>query len=202
MDPATGQRQDDQQIGFQGIYVPTMPEEGLVVQSVHPAENNPGLTLIAYRGNLGEDAGIPNSVYSINQAQIDRGKLTQVGEARLLRPGESWTLDDGGTVTFVGTRQYATISIRQDPGQLFVLVSAVLGLIGLTLSLYGKRRRVFFRITAADLGESSTTGRSSLMEAGGLPRTDYPGFADEFAELVAATRPGGRRAEDTAEGTE
>ncbi len=81
-----------------------------------------------------------------------------------------------------------------------MLVSSVLGLIGLTLSLYGKRRRVFFRITPGDLGESSTTGRSSLMEAGGLPRTDYPGFADEFAQLVAATRPGGGTAGDTAEG--
>ncbi|MDP9798825.1 cytochrome c biogenesis protein [Catenuloplanes nepalensis] len=201
VDPATGQRQDDQQIGFQGVYAPTMPAEGLVVQSVHPAERNPGLTLIAYRGNLGEDAGIPNSVYSINQSQIDRGKLVQLGEAKLLRPGESWTLDDGGTVTFVGTREYATIAVRSDPGQLFVLLSSVLGLIGLTLSLYGKRRRVFFRITPGDLGESSTTGRSSFMEAGGLPRTDYPGFADEFAQLVAATRPGGATAEDTAEGT-
>ncbi|MFI5839545.1 cytochrome c biogenesis protein ResB [Catenuloplanes sp. NPDC051500] len=198
VDPATGQRQDDQQIGFQGIYVPTMPDGGMVVQSVFPAERNPGLTLIAYRGNLGEDAGIPNSVYSINQAQIDKGKLTQVGEAKLLKPGESWTLDDGGVVTFLGTRDYATIAIRSDPGQLFVLFSSVLGLIGLTLSLNGRRRRVFFRITAADLRESSTTTGSSLLEAGGLPRTDYPGFADEFAQLVAATRPGG----GTAEGTE
>ena len=24
------------------------------------------------------------------------------------------------------------------------------------------------------------------MEAGGLPRTDYPGFADEFAQVVGA----------------
>ncbi len=191
-------RQDDQQVGFQGIYVPTMPENGMVVQSVFPGENNPGLTLIAYRGNLGEDAGIPNSVYAINQAQIDKGKLTQVGEAKLLKPGESWTLDDGGVVTFLGTRDYATIAIRQDPGQVFVLFSSVLGLIGLTLSLNGRRRRVFFRITAADLRESSTTTGSSFMEAGGLPRTDYPGFADEFAQLVAATRPGG----GTAEGTE
>jgi cytochrome c biogenesis protein len=28
------------------------------------------------------------------------------------------------------------------------------------------------------------------MQAGGLARTDYPGFADEFARLVAATRDG------------
>jgi cytochrome c biogenesis protein len=27
-----------------------------------------------------------------------------------------------------------------------------------------------------------------LLEAGGLPRTDYPGFAEEFASTVAAVR--------------
>jgi len=26
------------------------------------------------------------------------------------------------------------------------------------------------------------------VEAGGLPRTDYPGFADEFGSLVSAVR--------------
>ena len=31
------------------------------------------------------------------------------------------------------------------------------------------------------------------MEAGGLPRTDYPGFADEFAQLVAAVSGDERR---------
>ncbi len=78
-----------------------MPESGPPAMSAFPGERNPGLFLIAYRGNLGEDAGIPNSVYTINEAQIEKGKLKQVGEVKMLRPGESWTLDDGGVVTFV-----------------------------------------------------------------------------------------------------
>ena len=76
-----------------------------------------------------------------------------------------------------------------------MLVSAGVLLVGLMMSLTGTRRRVWCRIAPT---RSSTTGRSSLIEVGGLPRTDYPGFADEFADLVAAlgaSRPTtGRRA--------
>jgi cytochrome c biogenesis protein len=62
----------------------------------------------------------------------------------------------------------------------------VLGLLGLMASLYGHRRRIFFRVRAldADAGESGGT----VIEAGGLPRTDYPGFADEFAGVVTAVQ--------------
>jgi len=31
-----------------------------------------------------------------------------------------------------------------------------------------------------------------VMEAGGLPRTDYPGFGDEFTEVVNATKTDGK----------
>jgi len=36
-----------------------------------------------------------------------------------------------------------------------------------------------------------------LMEAGGLPRTDYPGFHEEFEQVVAAARDAGVRDERT-----
>ena len=82
-----------------------------------------------------------------------------------------------------------------------VLAGAVLGLIGLMLSLSGRRRRVWFRITPAAAG-FALTGRpgtgGSLIQAGGLPRTDYPGFADEFTQLVAVTRDRDVRPEGTA----
>ena len=62
--------------------------------------------LTAYRGNLGLDAGIPSSVYQIDQGQVRNGSLKAVGEGKLLRPGEKWTLDDGTTVEFLGTEPY------------------------------------------------------------------------------------------------
>jgi cytochrome c biogenesis protein len=178
VDPATGKRDPLQQVAFQGLYLPTTPDDPLVGRSAYPAERNPGLLLWAYRGDLGMDTGIPSSIYKLNQGEIDAGRLKRVGDMKMLRVGESLTLDDGTKVEFLGTRQYATLSVRYDPGERIVLGSVVLMLAGLMLSLTGKRRRVWFRVSP------STTSGSSLVEAGGLPRTDYPGFADEFNRIV------------------
>jgi cytochrome c biogenesis protein len=178
VDPSTGRRDPLQQIAFQGLYLPTTPDNPAAGSSAFPAERNPGLLLWAYRGDLGMDAGIPSSVYKLNQGEIDAGRLNRVGSMKMLRVGESMTLDDGTKVQFLGTRPYAVLSIRHDPGERIVLGSVALLLAGLMLSLTGKRRRIWFRIS-----ESTTTG-SSMVEAGGLPRTDYPGFADEFNSIV------------------
>ncbi|WP_433128397.1 cytochrome c biogenesis protein ResB [Micromonospora sp. CA-240977] len=185
VDPATGQRVPDQQMAFTGIYLPTAPEQGPFVRSQYPDERNPVLNLVAYRGNLGQDAGIPGSIYQLDQRQVRTGKVKEVG-TKLLRKGETWTLDDGSTVEFLDTERYVTLSVRHDPGATPLLISCGVLLVGLMGSLFGRRRRVFFRVVPADPGEGSPTGGSSLMEVGGLPRTDYPGFADEFTQLVAA----------------
>jgi cytochrome c biogenesis protein len=67
-----------------------------------------------------------------------------------------------------------------------VLAGAVLGLLGLMLSLAGHRRRVWFRA----LPGSPDSGGGTLLTSGGLPRTDYPGFSDEFQALVKAAEEG------------
>ena len=67
-----------------------------------------------------------------------------------------------------------------------LLVGAVLGLIGLMLSLAGHRRRVWFRA----LPGSADSNGGTLLTSGGLPRTDYPGFSDEFNALVKAAEEG------------
>jgi cytochrome c biogenesis protein len=201
IDPKTNQRDDRLQVGFEGVYLPTGGSDGSAV-SKFPAENNPVLYLAAYRGNLGLDVGKPGSVYALDRVQIGNGELKKVSGDRpqALKPGQSWTLDDGTKLEFVGTRKYATLSVRYDPAQSLLLVGAVLGLIGLMLSLFGHRRRIWFRVSPANAaspadGVSSGDGVSpangqeaggSVVEAGGLPRTDYPGFAAEFDAL---TRP-------------
>jgi cytochrome c biogenesis protein len=185
LDPKTGQRAPDQQVAFDGLYLPTAPDKPPFVSSHFPEERNPALNLRAYRGNLGLDAGIPGSVYKLDQRQIDNGKLKQIDE-KLLRRGETWTLDDGSTLEFVGTKPYITIAVRHAPGQTLMLGACVTLLAGLMGSLFARRRRVWFRVSAPE-GGSPTIG-SSLVEVGGLPRTEHPGFADEFAQLVAAVR--------------
>ncbi|WP_410810353.1 cytochrome c biogenesis protein ResB [Micromonospora sp. 067-2] len=204
MDPATGQRAPNEQMAFTGIYLPTAPQQGPFARSEYPTERNPALNLVAYRGNLGLDAGIPGSIYQLDQRQVRTGKVKDVG-TKLLRKGETWTLDDGSKVEFLGTERYVTLSVRHDPGSTILLISCGFLLVGLMGSLFGRRRRIFFRVLPTDPAEGSPTGGSSLVEVGGLPRTDYPGFADEFAQLVAAVRGEERAVSDRGgarEGTE
>jgi cytochrome c biogenesis protein len=193
VDPATGARDERLQVGFEGVYLPTVGTDGRPT-SVYPAERNPVLFLTAYRGSLGVDAGRPGSVYALDRGQITAGRLKQVSGARPeeLRPGETWTLDDGTTLQFLGTRPFATLAVRHDPTGLLVLGGAVAGLIGLMMSLFGHRRRVWFRMSPLD----ATTGQAggTVMVAGGLPRTDYPGFPAEFRSLVQAAEKSERTA--------
>jgi cytochrome c biogenesis protein len=177
LDPQTGVRDEKAQIGFSGIYLPTAPDDPSAGTSAFPAENNPRLMLQPYQGVLGFDAGAPLSVYTLDQRQIDAGRLKKFGQPLMLKPGDTASLPDGSKIQFVGTEQWISISIRHDPGQPVVLGGAIALLAGLLGSLTGKRRRVFFRITPDGI------------TAGGLPRGDYPGFADEFADLVRATAP-------------
>ncbi|MFE9202587.1 cytochrome c biogenesis protein ResB [Micromonospora sp. NPDC007230] len=199
VDPRTGQRDPAQQIAFDGLYLPTAPESAPFVASQFPEERNPAVNLRAYRGNLGLDAGIPGSVYQLDQRQIDNGKLKEIGNKKLAM-GEKWTLDDGSTLEFVGTKPYITIAVRHAPGQTLMLGACVTLLAGLMGSLFARRRRVWFRVSPPE-GGSPTRG-SSLVEAGGLPRTEHPGFADEFAQLVAAVSDDGRSAGRAREGVE
>jgi cytochrome c biogenesis protein len=177
INPDTRTRDDKSQIGFSGIYLPTAPADPSANSSAFPAENAPRLMLQPYRGVLGFDAGAPLSVYTLDDRQIAAGRLTKFGDPVMLKPGETAKLPDGTTVTFAGTVQWVSISIRHDPGQPIVLGGAVALLAGLLGSLTGKRRRIFFRIAPAGI------------EAAGLPRSDYPGFADEFDAIVREAAP-------------
>lgn len=165
------------QLGLTGVYQPTANPDPAIAASVFPAERDPVLTLTAWQGDLGLGSGAPQSVYALDERQIALGRLTEVG-TKTLRPGDSWTLPDGSTVEFLETRPWITVSVRHDPGQSFMLFGAGAVLVGLLVSLSGKRRRVWARIRPAD-------GGGSLITFGGLARTEYPGFADEFARVVA-----------------
>ena len=142
-------------------------------------ERNPVLVITPYRGDLGLDAGIPHSVYSLDQHEIDTGRLKPVTTAPLrLRPGQSATLDDGTQVEFVGTQPWVALTVRYDPGERIVLVGAICLLLGLVTSLTGKRRRVWFRIPP-----------DGPVAAGALARSEYAGFQDEFGSLIKQVAP-------------
>jgi cytochrome c biogenesis protein len=175
-------RDPSTQVAFAGVYLPTLPDQPPTDpaqgRSAFPAERDPALMLGAYTGNLGLGTGDPQSVYELSAAQIASGRLSKVAET-MLRPGQTWRLPDGSTLEFVGTQQWITISVRHDPGATIVLAGAVGLLAGLMVSLVGRRRRVWARITPDGAGRS-------LISLGGLTRGGDPGaFDDEFARVVA-----------------
>lgn len=164
------------QLGFMGVFVPTAVTKGGQLQSAFPAPDNPAVSLIGYRGNLGLNNGQSQSVY-----QLDTTAMTKIsGSPHLMAPGQTWKLPNGqGSITFTGYKQWASLQMTYDPGQVPALVCAILALAGLLLSFIIRRRRVFVRAVADD------SGTGSVVTIGGLTRSDASGgFEEEFSELA------------------
>jgi cytochrome c biogenesis protein len=181
-----------EQLAFEGVFTPTTVQEPSTgrVTSVHPAPDNPALTVVGFRGDLGVDSGTPASVYSLG----DRARLEPIGDGtpQLLEPGDTWTLPGGGSLTFVEPTEWATFQVTQDPGKLLALGASCAIVLGLSLSLFVRRRRVWVRVTPAvgsPAGGSPAFGRT-VVEVAGLARTGSEAFAVEFAALSARLREG------------
>ena len=174
------------QLGFIGVFVPTGVIAGGTLESAFPAPYNPAVSLLGYAGNLGMNSGIPQSVY-----QLDTTAMTKVtARPFLLQPGQSFTLPGGrGKFTFTGYKQWVSLAVTYDPGQLPALICGILALAGLLLSFLIRRRRVFVRAVPAGDGGDGAGRTRSVVTVGGLARTDASGgFEDEFAGLVAELR--------------
>ncbi|GAA3395492.1 cytochrome c biogenesis protein ResB [Cryptosporangium minutisporangium] len=170
-DPKSTARAADVEMAFTGFFLPTAPPSGPPIQSVRPEPDDPAVTLVGYRGDTGLNSGIPRSVYSIDQNQVDSGALKSVGSKKL-SVGEVWTLDDGSSLQFVGYREFMTVQVGYDPGDMVVLIAAGFMLVGLITSLTVRRRRIFVRVTPGEL------------TVGGLARTDPDRYAEEFRQIV------------------
>jgi cytochrome c biogenesis protein len=167
----------DASLGFMGVFEPTAFSANGTLTSIFPAADAPAVSLIGYYGNLGMNDGVPQSVY-----QLDTSGMTKLsGSPHALAPGQTWTLPDGkGSITFVGVKQWVSLAITYDPGQVPALVCGILALAGLLLSFFVRRRRMFVRAVPA------ASGTGSVVTVGGLTRSDASGgFEEEFAELAA-----------------
>lgn len=167
------------QLGFEGLFLPTAAvDEVRGPHSVFPAPDDPALFLSAWVGDLGLNTGVPQSVYS-----LDTDLMSQAG-IKALRPGETWDLPEGlGTFEFVGLTRWASFQIAHDPGKEIALYSTVAALVGLMLSLFVRRRRVWLRVVGpAD---------SRTVEIGALARGEETRATDdrlgrEVDEILAA----------------
>ena len=105
-----------------------------------------------------------------------------------------------GSVTFESVQRYAGLSIRHDPGKGWALGAALAAMIGLALSLFVPRRRVFVRVRPVDGADGP--GRT-LVEVGALARgadAGLDGELDRLAERLTGTTATDRRPATTRRG--
>lgn len=174
------------QLGFQGFLLPTAvvhPQLGPV--SVFPALRNPQLYITGWKGDLGLDSGIPQSVY-----RLDTQGMTQLRDEKepgrpwavALARGQSAALPDGlGSITFNEVRPWVNLDIADDPGLTPALVAAALALLGLLLSLGIRRRRVWVRANVSEPGRT-------VVDVGALAPTESAALAVEVDRLVSSLR--------------
>jgi cytochrome c biogenesis protein len=171
------QQRRSSQLAITGLLAPTS-SRGQVVTSVFPALDDPEVAIDVYRGDLGLDDGRGQSIFEVDQSQIDSGALKRIVRTNLV-PGQSVTLDDGTTVRFDSVQKWVSLQVSHDPGQDAVLVFAVLMLLGLGLSLSIRRRRFWARLVP------TADGTRTIVEIGGLARTDRAGYGEEFDRIRA-----------------
>lgn len=167
------------QLGFGGVLLPTVDrnERGELISSFAELRN-PLLVMDVYRGDLGLDTGMPQSVYQLETDALEQLTDTDGTDLQLvMQPGDTAELPDGlGTVSFDEIRQYAALDVHHDPVQVWMLPAMALLFGGLALTLFVARRRVWVRVSGDEI------------EIAGLARGEDPRVeeaVDEIAQELA-----------------
>ncbi len=172
------------QLALDGFFAPTAATAGGVLTSTSPVPKSPAVAIFVYEGDLGVDSGQPQSVYSIDRQQLQNGALKRVGQKNLT-VGQTYRLRDGTSIRFDGYKQWASLQVSRDPSQDVVLGAAIAIVLGLLLSLRIRRRRMWLRLTPIDEPDG---GRRTVVDAGGLARTDAGVFSQEFRRTTGRLR--------------
>ena len=168
------------QLAVTGLFAPTAALDGNLLTSIFPAPRDPAVAIEVLRGDLGTDSGRGQSIFSIDQSMVDSGRLVRVAKENL-RPGEEVRLDDGTVVRFDGVQQWVSLQVSHDPAQGWVLAFAIMVISGLGASLMIKRRRLWIRAAPA---QADGGGDRTVVNVGGLARTDQAGYGEEFTRLA------------------
>ena len=168
------------QLGFQGIFLPTSAIDDIRgPHSIFPDADDPSVFLSAWEGDLGLDSGIPQSVYTLKTDNME-----QIG-LRALVPGQTWEFGRG-EIEFTGWQRWSSFQIAFDPGKEAALAAAVIATLGLTVSLFTRRRRVW--VKAQDSGNGST-----LVEGAGLSKSDAGDVHEDVRHVLDASEGKDRR---------
>jgi cytochrome c biogenesis protein len=161
----------DPQLGFVASFLPTYQRDGSNGGiSVFPEILDPKLLFSIWQGDLGLDSGIPQSVYRMDTSKMKRIALDS------LKPGETFTYPEG-SITFETVIPWINLQIVDDPGKSYSLYGAIAAILGLLASLFGRRRRIWIRITP-----------TGVVEVAGLAKNGAPGLSAEVEKFVAHLR--------------
>jgi cytochrome c biogenesis protein len=176
---------EPEQLGFEGLFLPTY---GFTMQrgpfSQFPDALDPVLSLVPYHGDLGLDAGTPQSVYSLDKSRLKTfasadPKLGPTARLKLA-VGQTVRLPDGrGSIRFDGVDRWVKLQVSNSPGKGIALAGVLLGIVGLMGSLFIRPRRTWVRVSRRD--------RRTVVELAGLDRSsggDLAGEVDELERLL------------------
>jgi cytochrome c biogenesis protein len=93
-----------------------------------------------------------------------------------LKPGETFSYPQG-SITFETFVPWVNLQIVDDPGKGYALYGAIAAISGLLASLFGRRRRIWIRITS-----------SGVVEVAGLAKNGAPGLDAEIERFVKDLR--------------
>lgn len=176
-------------LAFEGVLLPTAAIGPQGPVSTFPDLLRPRLLLTAFTGDLGLDAGRPQSVYTLDKSGLRQVTVDGEPLARALMIGETMTLPGGqGSITFDGVSRFANFQVARDPGKQVSLLAGLLLLGGLTTSLLVRQRRLMMRTARAANG-------TVTVQLAVLPRTRRGAVPGELERLAALLAPTSRRAD-------
>jgi len=153
------------QIGFVSSFLPTADRDPIRGGfSSYPEVLDPRLLISVWKGDLGLNSGVPQSVY-----RIDTSKMERIGLKALVL-NESYDFGEG-SITFIGWNSWVNLQIVNDPGKGYALLGAILAISGLLISLFTRQRRIWIK-----------QGRKT--QVAGLAKNGIPGLEDEINKLV------------------
>jgi cytochrome c biogenesis protein len=165
------------------LYPTAVDDEGnVVIDRGLPWADAPLLLVDLFRGDLQLDR-------AQNVNQLDTTGLDLVDGQIPIAVGQTFETEDGVRISFPELRRWVGFQVSNRPTTAWLLLGALLMLVGLVPALYAYRRRVWVR---AERGPDGGT----LVQVAGRAFQRPQAFEDEFADLVERLR----RATGTADG--
>lgn len=183
------------QVGIIAFLYPTQSElSSGAYTSIHPETMFPVMTLTVYSGDLGVDAGVPQSVYELETDDMTllAGRNADTPAPELM-PGQTIQLPNGlGTLTFDDARgenastsdylgsilRFASFDIHSDPSAGWVLLFTLIAIAGLLVSFSVNRRRVWVKVID---GRVQVAGLAKTRDA--RLEGDVQALADDLANV-------------------